>query len=172
MTIDTGALRKFQEVWGPVLTAIPAVLDMVEREADLDRALNVKRVELEKAQKQIDSAFEEADKRLQAVNAEMTATMERSYKTQQEITEAKRKASVEAADAVAQKNATLTSLQAEITSTQSQLQGLQGEYANKRAAAEADHAQVVKAMNAEIADLEHRKAIAQAALDAIKAKLG
>ena len=39
MAIDVGALRRFQETWGPVLDAIPAVVNMAEQQADLDRAL-------------------------------------------------------------------------------------------------------------------------------------
>lgn len=172
MTIDTGALRKFQEVWGPAVAAIPAVLDMVDREADLNRGIEAKRLELEKAQQKIDAAYAEADKRLMALNDEMSTVMARKTAVTQEISAAQNKAQEEAAAAEKQKQAALDALQGQIVAVQSQLQGLQGEYAAKKAQAEAEHAQAVKAMNAEIAGLEAKKAAAEKALDAIKAKLG
>ena len=39
MAIDINALRKFQETWSPVMDAIPAVMDMVAKQADMDRSM-------------------------------------------------------------------------------------------------------------------------------------
>lgn len=172
MTIDTGTLRKFQELWTPVVQAIPAVLDMVEREADLDRALQVKRTELEKVQKEIQAALDEADQRLSFANSNLDAIADQKRAIQREIAEVKSKANIEAAEAEQTKKAMLDGLQASVNSVQAQLQGLQAEYAAKRAKAEADHAAAVKALEADIAELDARKAAAETALRDIKAKLG
>lgn len=172
MTIDTGTLRKFQELWTPVIAAIPAVLDMVEREADLDRAIQSKKLELEKVQKEIDAALDEADQRLAFANSNLDAIADQKRAIQREIAEAKSKANVEASEAEQVKKAMLYALQVSIGSVQAQLQGLQAEYAAKRAEAEAAHAEAMKVLEADIAELDARKVAAETALRDIKSKLG
>jgi len=39
MSIDIGALRKFQDLWGPVLETIPAVIEATAKQDDLARAI-------------------------------------------------------------------------------------------------------------------------------------
>ena len=51
--MDIAALKKFQEVWGPVVEAIPAVIDATQNKADLDRAIAFKRQEFERIQADI-----------------------------------------------------------------------------------------------------------------------
>lgn len=172
MTIDTGALRKFQEIWNPVIKAIPAVLDMAERQADLERGIQAKQQELERIQKEIVAAIEEADRRISDANASLDSVAEQKRALQRDISEAKSKANIEAAEAEQTKKAMLDGLQASIVAVQAQLQGLQAEYAAKRAKAEEDHVTAVKVFEADITELNARKSAAEVVLRDLKAKLG
>lgn len=171
MTVDVSALRRFQEVWEPVVQSIPAVLNMVEKEADLDRALNHKRIELDKAQKEIDAAFDNANVRLNAAKDDLAAMAEKKKAIMQEIADAQAKAKEAATAAEKQKNDTLAQIQDSIIKVKAQLDALQGDYDAKRAKAEAEHSSLIRSMTAEIDDLNARKEAAEKALDAIKAKL-
>lgn len=172
MTIDTSALRKFQELWGPVLQTIPAVLDAAEREADLDRAINLKRMELERVQADLAEKVAAAERRVQSLNGDAAAALERKQAVLKELSEAKAAAAKQAAEAATQRAAELEAAKAAAASVQEQLAGLQADYTAKRAAAEAEHAQALRAMEAEIAQLATKRANAEQALRDLKAKLG
>lgn len=172
MTIDTNALRRFQELWDPVMKAIPAVLDAAERQADLDRGISAKKIELDRIQAEIAETVAKAEHRVKSLNADALAALERKQATQKEISEARAAAAQQAAADAQQQQQALSSAQAKVASVESQLQSLQADYAAKRAAAEAEHAKVVRQLDEEIAQLKARKTSAEQALRDIKAKLG
>jgi len=172
MTIDIGALRRFQATWGPVIDVIPDVINMVEQQADLDRALAANRLELNKATAEIDEAYAEATKQLAASKEELAATGKQKAAVAAEIV-ASRQTAAEAAEAAdASAKARLAAIEAQITESSAVLAKVDGRIAADTAAAQAEHAVAVKAMQAEIVDLEKRKAAAEKALDTLRAKLG
>ena len=172
MTIDIGALRRFQSTWGPVIDVIPGVINMVEQQADFERGLAAKRIELNNATAEIASAYEEADKRLIALNAELVAASTQKSEVLAEINEAK-KAAVEAAKvADAKAKVRLSAIEDQITESSAVLAKVKDKIAENTSAAQAEHAQIVLVMQAEILDLEKRKAAAEKALDTLRAKLG
>lgn len=172
MSIDVSSLRRFQEIWEPVIQSIPAVINMVEMEADLDRSLAIKRSQLEKAQKEIDAAYDQANVRLSDAKGELAAIASQKEDVQKAITAAQVSARQAIAVAEEEKKEALASFNASIAEVQTKLKSLQGEYDAKRAKAEAEHSELVQAMVAEIDDLNARKEAAKQALDAIKATLG
>jgi hypothetical protein len=172
MPIDTSALRKFQDVWGPVLDAIPAVLEAVAKQADVDRELRIKKVELDEAGKKIDAAFVEADKRLSSVNSEMEQAMQQKEKALAEIEAAKKAQAADDVKAAEAQRKLVDDWNKKIASLQSQFSNVEAEHAKKVAAAEASYAEKTVALEADVKDLEKRKAAAEKALDALRSKLG
>lgn len=172
MPIDTTALRKFQDVWGPVLDAIPAVLEAVAQKTDVERELRIKQIEIDEAGKKIDAAFVEADKRLSSVNSEMEQAMQQKAKALADIEEAKKAQAADNAKAEEAQRKLLDEWNQKIASLQSQFSNVEAEHAKKVAAAEASFAEKTAALDADVKDLEKRKAAAEKALDALRSKLG
>ena len=172
MAINVGALRKFQEVWGPVLDAIPAVVEMTERQADMEREANSHRAEMDKAKAEIQKAYDEADVRLSQFNSVISELQEQKNATAAEIREMKRKATEAAKAAQDKADAKLADVERAIDVAVNKLKTIDVDYAERTMLAKTAHEVEVKAMAAEIADLEKRKAAAEKALDALRAKLG
>jgi hypothetical protein len=172
MAIDTAALRKFQDLWGPVLEAIPAVLEATAKKADVERELRVKQVEIDEAGKKIDAAFVEADKRLSSVNSEMEQAMQQKAKALADIEDAKKAQAADDVKAAEAQRKLVDDWNKKIASLQSQFSNVEAEHAKKVAAAEASFAEKTAALEADVKDLEKRKAAAEKALDALRSKLG
>jgi uncharacterized small protein (DUF1192 family) len=172
MAIDTTALRKFQDVWGPVLDAIPAVLNAVAQQNDVERFLQIKRAEMEEADKKIAKAFEEADKRLSSINSEMEQAMQQKAKALADIEDAKKVDADNRAKAEEAQRKVVDEWNQRIAKLQSQFSNVESEHAKKVIDLEADFAGRVLALEAEVKDLEKRKAVAEKALDALRSKLG
>ena len=172
MPIDTNALRKFQDLWGPVLEAIPAVLEATAKKADVERELRVKQIEIDEAGKKIDAAFVEADKRLSSVNSEMEQAMQQKEKALAEIEDAKKAQAADDVKAAEAQRKLVDDWNKKIASLQSQFSNVEAEHAKKVAAAEASFAEKTAALEADVKDLEKRKAAAEKALDALRSKLG
>jgi len=172
MAIDTAALKKFQEIWGPVIEAIPAVLDMAASQADWERAITVKKIEFEEAGKKIDAAFVEADKRLSSVNSEMEQAMQQKAKALADIEDAKKAQADNFAKSQQAFSVTEMDWVQKTAALQAQFAQVEANLAKKVADAEADFAGRVLALEADVKDLEKRKAAAEKALDALRSKLG
>ena len=172
MPIDTSALRKFQDVWGPVLEAIPAVLEATAKQADVERMLRVKQIEYEEADKKIAKAFEEADKRLSAVNSEMEQAMQQKAKALEDIEAAKKAQAADNVKAAEAQRKLVDEWSKKIAALQSQFANVESEQAKKVAAAEAAYADKVATLEVEVKELEKRKAAAEKALEALRSKLG
>jgi chromosome segregation ATPase len=172
MPIDTNALRKFQDVWGPVLEAIPAVLEATAKKADIDRELRAKQIELDEAGKKIAKAFEEADRRLSSVNSEMEQAMQQKAKALADIEAAKKVDADNRAKAEKASAKVFDEWNQKIAALQSQFSNVEAEHAKKVSAAEADFAAKAAALDADVKELEKRKAAAEKALDALRSKLG
>lgn len=172
MSIDIGALRKFQDMWEPVLQAIPAVMELEAKKADMERWLASEQAKLAKAQAEVAATYEEADKRLEAVNKQLAAAMEDTAAAKAEAAEIKRSAAEKAKEAMAKAQAKVDALDQQTLYQAAALKTISDEYATKLSQAQAAHAMAVKGMEAEIIDLEKRKAAAEKALDTLRAKLG
>lgn len=172
MTVDVGALRKFQETWGPVLDAIPAVLEAVAKQDDFVRLEAEQQKLLDKAKQKIDSAYAEADRRLEAANAELDKIAKEKQSLQTAIESQRENAAAAAKKAEDDAKAKLDAVNFQLISTSVKLEKLDAEVAAKLSQAKAAHAAAVVAMEAEIKVLEQRKAQAEQALEALRVKLG
>lgn len=172
MAVDIGALRKFQELWGPVLEALPAVMDAVAKQEDFDRWLHKAQLDLDAANAKVQAAKDDAQKvRAKAaedeaaMNARVKAALEAADKRAADAEEESRvriKAAKERAVA-AEQQAILQ--EAAVKTAQSQVQA-------KIAEAQKAHDITVGNLAAEIKALEDRKAAVEAAIEALKSKLG
>lgn len=172
MAVDVGALRKFQDTWGPVLEAIPAVIEAVAKQDDFVRLEAEQQKLLDKAKQEIAGAYAQADKRLEAVNAELDALAKQKLSMQTAIESQRAEADAAAKVAQADAKTKLDTLNKQIDATAARLSNLGADYAAKLADARAAHEAAVQSMQSEIRGLEQRKYQAQQALDALRAKLG
>lgn len=172
MTINVSALRKFQETFGPAIEAIPAVIEAVERQADMQREVNAHKAKMEKAQAEIQAAYDQADKRLADYNGDIAKLQEQKTALTKKIKADTDAAQAKAAEAKAAADAELAKVVEETKQATAQLASIQKDVKAQIAAAQAEHDAAMKAMQAEIADLEKRRAAAEKALDALRAKLG
>lgn len=172
MAIDVNALRKFQELWTPVINAIPAVLDAAAQQADLDRALAQKRIELEKAGAEIQEAYDAADKRLVAVNEQLTVIENHKKAVLEEIGVAKQESIAAAKNLEKKAHDRLAAVEAKVKTAESVLATLDAQVTAKLAALQAEFDAKRETLDSEIKDLEKRKAAAEKALDTLRAKLG
>jgi hypothetical protein len=172
ISIDIGALHSFQNAWGPILTAIPAVINMAEQQADLNRALAAKRLELTAASDEIDAAFKEANSRLVVLNQEMTKVLAQKADVMASIEAATVAAAKAAQAAEVAAKAKLAETLKTLAARSEELAAMGADIDAKAAAASAAHANAVAVRNVEIQDLEKRKAAAEKALDTLRSRLG
>jgi len=172
MAIDISALRKFQDLWGPVLEAIPAVMDAVAKQSDMDREMQVQNKALEKAKQEVAAAYEEANKRLVAVNAELDSIERQKSDTLAAIADEQAKAKDAAAGVLAAEKKKLQAVNQQIQQATEKLSKVESDYAAKLALAQAEHTAVMAQMEDAVKAMEDRQAKAEEALEALKAKLG
>jgi chromosome segregation ATPase len=172
MAIDLNALRKFQDLWSPVMEAIPAVMDMAAKQADLERGLTKMAKDLAKAQAEVQKTYDEADARLIAVNKDLEAAIAAKAETMDSIEVAKRSAALAADEAAKKAAAKLADTDAKIKEKTATLASLDKEFAAKIAEAKAAMQTELDDLTAKIKDAEKRYATAEKALESLKAKLG
>lgn len=172
MAINVVELRKFQELFGPVLAAIPAVLDLDAQMADAERAVAAAKREYDQIkagiEEQLRIGTEQVDaavKRLQETEATRTALM-------REITDERSRAAAAAQAAIDARDAKLASISVGISEATQRAAQVDREYAKKLADAKAAHQQAVTELNDEITELLARRDAIRSSLDELKAKLG
>lgn len=172
MAIDISALRRFQDMWEPVMKAIPAVMELDAKQADMDRWVATKKRELETAQKEIDAAYVEADVRLLACNKQMEDAVAKTNAAKAEFAELRRTESERLEAATEAAVGKLADVEAKIVEKTAHLGALGGEIAQALAAATAEREAAIAALNVTIKTLEARQASAEKTLDSLRAKLG
>lgn len=172
MTVDIGALRKFQETFGSAIEAIPAVIEAAERQADMQREVEAHKAKMQKAKDEIQNVYDKADERLKQFNADISRLQAQKDALTQEIRAERAAADASAAQAQAEAKEKLAQIQAETKRATDQLAGIRAAVAAQTAVAQAEHDASVQVMKNEIADLERRRSLAEQALDSLRAKLG
>lgn len=172
MTIDISALRRFQDMWEPVMKAIPAVMELDAKQADMNRWVAAKKLELDTAQKEIDASYVEADVRLLACNKQMEEAVAKTNAAKAEFAELKSTESERLKTATARASQELSFVEAQIAQKTARLGALDGEMAKALADATAEREAAIAALNVTIKTLEARQASAEKTLEALRAKLG
>lgn len=172
MAVDIGALRKFQELWGPVLEALPAVMDAVAKQEDFERWLHKAQLDLDAANAKVQAAKDDVQK-VRAKAAEDEAEMNARVKAALEAAE-RRSADAEEESRVrikaAKERAAAAEQQAILQETA--VKTAEAQVKTKIAEAQKSHDAVVVNLKAEVKALEDRKAAVEAAIEALKSKLG
>lgn len=172
MGINVKELRKFQELWAPVIEAIPAVLDMADKQSDWNRALEIQKLEYEEGQKRLNDAVEEASKRVEAMRADTEAFAQQREKALSEISIAKQ---VRVDEEIAEKKArdkAISEWKSKISVLEGKFAEVQKNYDKKNADAEKDFADKLQKLEAEVIKLEKRKADAEKVISSLRNTLG
>lgn len=172
MALDIAGLKRFQDTFGPVLAAIPAVLDAAAQMDDLNRGIALKRVELEKAIAEVQKTYDDADARITSVNEVLASAQADAAAAKAEAKEIRSQAVARAKASDAKIAEAQAAADVALASKHSELAGLEQAYALKKMEAEAAHAAVLADLEAKAKDAEKRLATAEKALDALKSKLG
>jgi len=171
MNVDISALRKFEDTFGPAIAAIPAVIDAVSQANDLDRHINLKKVELQKVMDGIEAAKKQAEEFVAKTQARGDEIIKSADDYAASVKADADAAKEKAKDAQKKAEASLMELQAKVVVAQTKLDDLDAQYAGKFAQLETDHATKIAAMNAEISSLEAKRAKVEDAIAELKAKL-
>jgi hypothetical protein len=170
--IDVGALKQFQAQWGPVLAAVPAVLEAVERKADLDRAMAKYTADVEKVRKVAVKEEAAAETRLADARAGLEDLQAQRDVWLQELADFRKEAEAERA-AVEQANAeAAATARKRVADITARAEGLEAEYAAKKQAAEDAHNALLAEQQAVVDAMDATRAKAEKALEAIRTKLG
>jgi hypothetical protein len=172
MKIDLAALRLFHATWKPVVDAVPAVMEMAEKQADFDRAIAAKKFEFEEAEKKIADAYTEANKRLTVLNEQMELAIKQQKEAADETARLVADREREIADAGISRKKTLANIEAKLAAAETALAKVEADTVAKLAAADADIKAKTEAAEAALQAIEAKQKAAEAALEAIKAKLG
>ena len=172
MAIDYNALRRFQEMWGPVMDALPSILEITARQADADRALKLTKLDHEKALKEVDAVYIEADKRLIEVNKELDSVKAAEEQLHTDIQRARDAHAEETKKAINAQQEALLAVNNKLIASTAKLNSVEAEYAAKVATAEKAAADRISALEADVKELEKRKAAAEKALATLRDKLG
>jgi len=171
-TMDVSALRAFQDVWGPVVASIPAVLNMAESFADVERGLAAKQKELAEVMAKVDSAMDEGNARYAALQGELAAAQTRLADLNTQITAKQTEAKDAAAAAKAAASAEIAKVKAEVAA---EIRGIRAEVkadADALDALKVEKQAVVADAQVKLDDIEKRAVAAEKSLATLRAKLG
>lgn len=171
-TMDVAALRAFQSTWGPVIDAIPAVINMAEQFADIERGIVSKQKELAAVIAKVESAMDEGNakyadlqKKIGEAEVALAAARDNLQARQGELAAELRaeqeQATSNIAKVKAETEATIRAIKEQVVGEADKLQQVRKEQAAELAAAEE-----------RLAEVEKRVKSAESSLAALRAKLG
>ena len=170
--IDIGAIRAFQNMWGPVLQVLPAIMDTVERKADIDRELAQSQQAVIDAQAVADANQKAALAALEGIKESIDSAIFEKAVVQKDIDNLQVVATAQRTAWAAEQDAANASFSNTMQDLNSKINALSTTYQNAEAAAIATHADMLVGFANDIAALEQRRAVAQSAMDALRSKLG
>ena len=171
MKVDIAALNKFADTFGPAIAAIPAVIDAVSKSNDLERHIAQKQQELQRVLQDIDKAKAEGEAFVKNTQTRADELIESANKYAQEVAVRIDAEKAQAKDALTVLNDHSVKAQAAVFAAEQKRRDAEDATAAKIAELDAAHAVKVKQLESEIEDLEARRAKADKALAALRAKL-
>lgn len=172
MAIDTSALKKFLETFGPVVEALPTVMDAVNKQNSIDKEIKRQTKELEKLQAAMDSVVAEAEAKVVEANKMAESVLATRTATQGAIADDKREAAKKAREAEAKANDKLKAIEEKTATAEKQLKAVDADLKARLKLAETEFNTRKEVMDAEIAELEKRQASAERSLATLLKKLG
>lgn len=170
--IDISAVKKFQDMWSPIMETIPAVLDMAEHQADLARGIATEEKRLKKVQDDIAAKTGEGEALVAKLNAEIELLAEKRNKAAAAYEAQKAEIAGGVSDAKKASAAEIELIEQKVALVLGKIEEAEKAYAAKVAVQEADYAERVQQLEAEIKGIEARKKAAEKTLDTLRAKLG
>jgi predicted nucleic acid-binding Zn-ribbon protein len=169
--IDTRALQAFQELWAPVVAALPAVINAARQDAELQQSIVAKQAkfqELESAaaekQAQYENRIRVMEERVAQAKVDQAAAIKAAA---EEVSAAQAKVSaakLEVANAAAEAAAATEAIAQQTRAAQAQHQQALADQA-------ADFAARRVELEAEISALERKRATVQESIKALRAQL-
>lgn len=172
MNIDVTALKQIHAVFGPVISAIPAVIDSLNSASDLERAILIKRTELEKLNEAIQQTNDITNERVQNAQKLVADEQQRLAMVRQEVKDARAETAKLVADRKNELAQATAAAEERLSEVRALLAGVSATYEQKRLQAEREHAEKMLEYAAEIAEFETRRENAAKALEELKARLG
>ncbi len=171
MSINTRELQRFYELWTPVLTALPAVINATERANELDAYVAGLEAKTESIRKGQQALVDAAQADITKATAAVAATRAEHAKAIEELnafvaaTREKREAVVSAADAK------VRAASERVAAAEKEAAQAAQSQAARLVAQERAHADKMAAAAEELAAVEARVAKAEKAFAALRAKL-
>lgn len=172
MAVKTTEIKKFMEMWTPIMETIPAVLDLADQQSQAQRELALAKQALADVEATIDEKTQAAKNNLNTLErlaAEANASWQAALLKAEEAREAHKQALKDAETLESKK---LKDLQARTAAEESKLVALEQDVAAKTATLTAQAEALIAQKQAELDGVEKLIASAQKTLDQLRAKLG
>lgn len=169
--VDVVALKKFADVFGPAVESIPAVLDALGKQADMDRHIALKKRELDEVIREIERQKAEGEafiKHTQDLADKVVADADARAQGKLDAMDAQLNTAMSAKQKLQDEASALTDL---VVKARAELAGIEAQGAVKRAEIQAANDEYAAKLNEQIKVLEDRHAKAEKSLAALKAKL-
>lgn len=175
MSINTKELQKFLDLWSPVLAALPAVINSLDRKEELQRGVAILQKQADDAQLATTTAIEARKAGLAEVSIELQVLSNKKREQTLLAKEHEKACAERIAQATADAEAQVAAAQADSTArvAAATTAAADAESILRAKLAEVDSAVSARAkeLQASIDALEARRAAAEKALNALRAKL-
>lgn len=170
--IDIAAIKKFQALWEPVMSAIPAVIDMAEHQEDVARGLALETKRLADVQASIAATVSEGEATIARLKAEVEDI---ANKRNADLDAFRSNKQALADELTAAKDAfddELKTYKAVVLGAKKAAADVETKYAAMQGELQKAHDARVVALEEEIKAIEVRRKSAERTLDTLRAKLG
>jgi hypothetical protein len=170
--INSAELRKFAEVWGPLVLSMPRVITAVDRVEELERHVLVLENRRDEASAEAARLKTQGEQDLANSRLALVDLNRERQEASQLVTAHKKACDQRIKRAEEEFESAISAIKSQVDAAKKeQLSTIQGLKAETDAARN-QHAEEMRQMAAEIQDLVDKKATAQSALDEIKSRLG
>lgn len=170
--IDTSALRTFYDAFAPAIAAIPGILDLNAQMSDIQRGIVQAQSDLKDAQDKTDAAQAAHELVLEAHSQELADMEAKKAAVAAATSELQTNHDALIQSLLDEKETAITAHAASMQGMQEELAAAQAQFATDLAAATAEHADKKAALEKELATLMQQRDDTEAALKALRVKLG
>lgn len=172
MSINKRELQRFLDVWGPVITVLPAVINAAERETELEIHTQQLQMQLDKVKLEAVAAAEKAAEQNATAAAELSRLQAAKAVAAQEVSDAMQASKDSIAEVRAATDADIKQLNARVSAAKVLAQVAETEAGQILDAVNKKVAQREAELELMVAAAEKRVNDAEAALDKLRSKLG
>jgi chromosome segregation ATPase len=168
---DMASIKLFHSMLAPIMDAIPQVIEMLEKKADMDRTMAAYQADIEKTKAEVQAAYDEADTRIAQSNKVLLglADKQKALQAALESTQVKLKADTEAAEDIV--NSAKYAADSAVIEHHARAVDAAAKANAHIAVANQQYTERAAEITQAIAELEKRAAAANKTLDALRTKL-